>query len=192
MDQFEAFCQREEAHIQEENARNHPQIGKTSVPPEHNKGRVHFDESLKPGPSSSSSLKGKSSIMEHPSIQISTGAEPKDPEPQVSNYQDGIVAASSVVSTSRVKIPAKNDNMGPKTIADYSRHKGGTNPSKNHKGKLKSASQELATDNYLHESLFSDSDGNEDQYARDARARYNKGLGKKIVHQQRENHKNNI
>ncbi|MBW0504157.1 hypothetical protein O181_043872 [Austropuccinia psidii MF-1] len=72
MDQFEAFCQREEAHIHEENSRNHTQIWETSVPPECNKGRVHFDESLKPGPSYSSSLKGKSSIMDHPSIQIST------------------------------------------------------------------------------------------------------------------------
>ncbi|MBW0553215.1 hypothetical protein O181_092930 [Austropuccinia psidii MF-1] len=79
MDQFEAFHQRAEAHIQEENARNHLQIGKTSVTPEHNKGRVHFDESLKTGPSSSSSLKWKSSIMEHPSIQISTGG----PSPNV-------------------------------------------------------------------------------------------------------------
>ncbi|MBW0470319.1 hypothetical protein O181_010034 [Austropuccinia psidii MF-1] len=240
MDQFEAFCQRAEAHIQEENARSHPQIWKTSVPSEHNKGRVHFDERFKPGPSSPSSLKGKSSIMEPPVIQIFTGGhspdviipmefeipqistptnlrqipvqivhaevpgrnmisvpkrlhqifeaneggitssleeelsssedgyssainlksvsnpiyqmksskgkepatEPEDPEHHVSNYQDGIFAASSVASTSRGKIPEKNNNLGPKTIADYSRHKGGTDLSKNHKGKLKSTSQE--------------------------------------------------
>ena len=93
------------------------------------------------------------------SLKLSILAEPEDPEHQVSNYQEQIVAASSVASTSRVKIPAKNDNLGPKTMADYSRHKGGTDLSKNNKGKLKSTSQELATDNYLHESLFSDSDG---------------------------------
>ena len=81
IDEFEAFRQRAEVHIQEQNARKHPQIGKASVPSERNKGRVHFDESLKPGPSSSSSLKGKSSVMEHPSIQISTGGPSPNENP---------------------------------------------------------------------------------------------------------------
>ncbi|MBW0465188.1 hypothetical protein O181_004903 [Austropuccinia psidii MF-1] len=79
LDQFEAFFQREEAHIQEEYSRTHPQVGKASGQSKRYNGRVSFDESLKHGPRSSSSLKGKSSILENNSVQIST----RDPSPNL-------------------------------------------------------------------------------------------------------------
>ncbi|MBW0504159.1 hypothetical protein O181_043874 [Austropuccinia psidii MF-1] len=142
-------------------------FSRNSYTKENQKQRIHIEQSNEEEDGSedgySSPIQLKS--VSNPIYQMKSSkgkeweTEPEDPEHQVSNYQDGIVAESSVASTRRVKIQAKNDNLGPKTIADYSRHKGWTNLSKNYKGKFKSTSKELATDNYLHESLFSDSDG---------------------------------
>ncbi|MBW0492993.1 hypothetical protein O181_032708, partial [Austropuccinia psidii MF-1] len=123
---------------------------------ENRKQRIRGEQSSEDGYSSPIQLK----FVANPiyKMKIYKGKQ-RETEPEDPEHQDEIVSASSVASTSRVKIPAKNDNLGPKTIADYSRNRGGANPSKNNKGKLKSNSQELATDNYLHESSFSDSDG---------------------------------